>query len=60
MFDEDLPKPKTTQFPRNLDQMSVDEITAYIEELKAEITRCEADRTQKQGSMSAADALFKT
>ncbi len=60
MFDEELPKPKTSEFPRNLVDMSVDELNEYIAELKEEVTRTETDRDNKQGSMSDADALFRS
>lgn len=58
MFFDDLPKPKTNQFPRNLENLSVDELQAYIAELEAEIRRVEADRAKKEASRAAADAFF--
>lgn len=42
-----------------LDRLSVDELHAYIGELRAEIARVEADITRKQGHRSAADAFFR-
>lgn len=59
MFDDDAPTKKTTEFPRNLDAMSVDEIADYIGALKAEIIRAEANSQQKQASKSIADSVFK-
>jgi uncharacterized small protein (DUF1192 family) len=59
MFDEELPKPKTSQFPRNLDGISVDELQDYIAELKAEITRVESDIDVKKASQNAAASFFK-
>ena len=59
MFD-DLPKPKTdSNFPRDLTDMSVDEIEDYIGDLKAEITRAEVDIKTKKASANAAEAFFK-
>lgn len=60
MFDDDLPKPKTSEFPRNLENMSVDEIDDYVAELRAEIERCEADKAKKKASMDAAANVFKS
>ena len=60
MFDEDLPKTKTTEFPRDLEALSVDELDAYVAELQAEIARCETDKNQKKASAAAADSVFKS
>ena len=59
MFDEELPKKTSGDFPRNLEAMSVEELQAYIEELKGEITRVEGDITKKKASQNAAAAFFK-
>ena len=59
MFDEELPKNKqSNEFPRNLEDMSVDELDEYIEELKAEIQRAEDDKEKKKASFAAADSVF--
>lgn len=42
-----------------LDTMGIAELNAYIDELKTEIARVEADIARKQGHRSAADAFFK-
>ena len=42
-----------------LDTLGIEELREYIDELKAEIVRVEADIDRKQGHRSAADALFK-
>lgn len=60
MFDDDLPKPKTAEFPRNLENMSVSELEGYIAELNAEITKVEADITKKKASAEAASSFFKS
>lgn len=59
MFDEELPIKKTTEFPRNLDGLSVDELQDYIEDLKGEITRVESDIAKKKASADAASSFFK-
>lgn len=59
MFDDDLPKKTSSDFPRILDDMSVAELTDYIAEMQAEITRVQADIEKKQASANAADAFFK-
>jgi uncharacterized small protein (DUF1192 family) len=43
-----------------LDALSVDELAARIEILRAEISRLEAAKTAKTASRAAADAFFKT
>jgi uncharacterized small protein (DUF1192 family) len=58
--DEDAPPPKRRRLePLPLDSLGVKELRAYIEELKLEIARVEADITRKQSHRSAADAFFK-
>ena len=60
MFDDDLDKKPQPMGPRNLDNMSVHELEDYIEELKAEIVRAEADMQKKKASRDAAAAVFKS
>lgn len=60
MFDEDLPKPKTNEFPRNLESLSVADLDEYITELREEIARVEDDKAKKQASQDAAVAIFKS
>ncbi len=59
MFDENLPKKKSNDFPRNLEQLSVDDLNGYVDELKAEIDRVELDIQQKKASKDAASSFFK-
>ncbi|MAI62256.1 MAG: hypothetical protein CBB87_07255 [Micavibrio sp. TMED27] len=59
MFDEDLPIKKTSEFPRNLDGASVEELQDYIGKLKDEIVRVEQDIATKKESAAAADKFFK-
>jgi uncharacterized small protein (DUF1192 family) len=42
-----------------LDTLGIIELRDYIDELKAEIARVEADIDRKQGHRSAADAFFR-
>ncbi len=61
MFEHELPKKKnTSEFPRNLDGMSIDELQDYIADLKGEIDRVEGDITKKRASQNAAASVFKS
>jgi len=58
-FDDDI-DPKTKRHkPRLLDNLSVPDLKAYIDQLREEITRVEAEVTRKEKHLSAADALFR-
>ena len=61
MIDEDEgPVRKRARLERLvLDTWGIAELREYIDELKAEIARVEADINKKQGHRSAADAFFK-
>ena len=59
MFDDELPKPKTSEFPRNMTDMSVSELNDYIDELKEEIGKAEADIAKKKASEEVAASVFK-
>jgi uncharacterized small protein (DUF1192 family) len=50
---------KAYELGQDLSKLSVAELAALIETLKAEIARVEAARSAKQSSLSAADAAFK-
>jgi uncharacterized small protein (DUF1192 family) len=52
-------KPKAYELGQDLAKLSVGELQALIETLKAEIARVEAAMAAKQSSRSAADAAFK-
>ncbi|MCW5746841.1 MAG: DUF1192 domain-containing protein [Alphaproteobacteria bacterium] len=57
--DDDLePRTKKAQ-PRNLDPMSIEELRAYIDEMKAEIARVEDKIKAKQAHAAAAQMFFK-
>ena len=59
-MDEDDLEPKTRKSfePRVFDTLSIEELTAYIEELKAEIARAEAAIQAKQGFRDTAEGVF--
>jgi uncharacterized small protein (DUF1192 family) len=58
--DEDMPIRKRRWIePLPLDTLGVDELYDYIEALKVEIGRVEADIHRKHSHRSAADAFFK-
>ncbi len=60
MFDDDLPKKKPeSEFPRNLENMSVGDLEEYITELNAEIARVQSDIEKKKASHDAAASVFK-
>ena len=58
--DDDSPIRKRIRLEKLLlDTLGIDELRDYIDELKAEIARVEADIGRKQNPRSAADAFFK-
>jgi len=59
MFDDDLPKKPKTGVVKNLEPMSLDELRAYIADLKLEIDRAELEIARKSAHMNAASSLFK-
>jgi uncharacterized small protein (DUF1192 family) len=59
MFDDDLEPQKQLTAVKNLEPMSLDELSHYIEELKEEIIRTEGEITRKKASMEAASSVFK-
>ncbi len=60
MFDDDLDPKKKPSKLKNLEPMSVDELQDYVEALKAEILRAEADIAKKKAYSQAASSFFKT
>lgn len=58
MVDDDEDKPKQVAQP-NLEEMSIEALGEYIDELKAEIARAEEAIAAKQGVRGEAHALFK-
>ncbi|WHA41713.1 DUF1192 domain-containing protein [Agrobacterium larrymoorei] len=61
VFDEELPKkPSTTHvIGSDLSLVSVDELTARINILLAEVKRLEAEREKKSAGRKAAENLFR-
>jgi uncharacterized small protein (DUF1192 family) len=58
--DDELPVRKRRRLePLVLDALSVEELHQYIQELRDEISRVEADISRKNSHRSAADAFFK-
>lgn len=58
MEEEPRPKRKGLEQPQ-LDPLGIDDLRAYIGELRTEISRVEAEIARKQAHRSAADAFFK-
>jgi uncharacterized small protein (DUF1192 family) len=58
--EEDAPPVKRRRLePLLLDSLGTEELHLYIQELKAEIARVEADIDRKNAHRNAADAFFK-
>lgn len=58
--DEDAPIRKRTRLEQPvLDPLGVEELHAYIGDLRAEIARVEAEIGRKQGHRNAAEAVFR-
>jgi len=60
MDTDDLEPRKVKPKPKNLDPMSVEELAAYIEDLKGEIHRVEENMAKKKAHLAAAAGLFKS
>ena len=59
-LEDDVPPPRRRRLdPLPLDSLGIDELRLYIEELRGEIARVEADIGRKNSHRSAADAFFK-
>ncbi|WP_439624069.1 DUF1192 domain-containing protein [Shinella sp.] len=60
LFDDDRPQKKIAhEIGSDLSLLSVDELTARIALLRAEIERLESEKTKKGASRSAAENLFR-
>ncbi|MGX5719653.1 DUF1192 domain-containing protein [Shinella zoogloeoides] len=60
LFDDDRPPRKTThEIGSDLSLLSVDELSARINLLRAEIERLESEKAKKGASRSAAESLFR-
>jgi uncharacterized small protein (DUF1192 family) len=58
--DEDAARPKRRLSAMVLDPLGVEELRAYIDELREEIARTEAVIARKQAHRSAADSFFRS
>jgi uncharacterized small protein (DUF1192 family) len=57
--EEDAPvRVRRRMEPIRLDTLGIEELRAYIGELRDEISRVEADIARKQGHRSAAESVF--
>jgi len=59
MLDEDFDPRTKKNALKKLDDLSVDELTDYIEALKGEIARTEREIEKKKASRDAASLFFK-
>jgi uncharacterized small protein (DUF1192 family) len=60
-IDDDRPQKKTAhEIGSDLSMLSVDELKARVELLKAEIARLEAEATKKASGRIAAESLFRS
>ena len=60
LFDDDRPVKKTVhEIGSDLSLLSVDELSARIDLLRAEIERIESEKAKKGASRSAAESLFR-
>ena len=57
---DDLEPRKAKPQLKNLDPMSVEELAAYIEDMKTEIRRVEENMAKKKAHLAAASGLFKS
>jgi uncharacterized small protein (DUF1192 family) len=58
--DDEEPRPRPVRLTKlPLDPLGVEELRDYIDELRAEIARVEADIARKTSHRSAADAYFR-
>ena len=59
MTEDDAPKRPRRFEPLPLDPLGVTELRGYIDELRVEIARAEAEIERKEGHRAAAAAFFK-
>ncbi len=60
MLEEDMLPQKQAAKLKNLTDMSIAELEQYIEDMKDEIKRVEADIAKKKAVRDAASSLFKS
>ncbi|MGY8997088.1 MAG: DUF1192 domain-containing protein [Alphaproteobacteria bacterium] len=59
MMSDDLEPRRPDAGPRNLDAMSIEALTDYVGELRAEIERVEAVIREKDAARDSAASVFK-
>ncbi|MBL6959170.1 MAG: DUF1192 domain-containing protein [Rhodospirillales bacterium] len=57
---DDLEPAKKKPAPKNLDEMSIEALGDYVEDLRAEIARAQAMIEDKIKARDAADSVFKS
>ncbi len=60
MFDDDLDPRTKKPVLKKLDNYSIDELHAYIKNMKAEIARVETEIKRKKAATDAAANIFKS
>lgn len=60
LLDDDMEPRKPDKGPRKLDTLSIAELLDYVESLKAEIGRVEAEIDRKKARLAAAESIFKS
>ncbi|MGE4061794.1 MAG: DUF1192 domain-containing protein [Rhodospirillaceae bacterium] len=60
MDTDDLDPIKKKPVKKDLSRMSVGDLKEYVDELKAEIARAEAESAKKQKARAGADSFFKS
>ncbi|MBP9050135.1 MAG: DUF1192 domain-containing protein [Alphaproteobacteria bacterium] len=60
MFDDENEPRLAKKVLKKLDGMSIDELNAYVQEMKDEIARAEAEIKKKEAHRDAASVLFKS
>ncbi len=59
MEEPEGPRPANRFTPPVIDRWSVDDLKAYIAELRTEIARAETEMAKRQASKAAADLFFR-
>jgi len=60
MFDDQPVKKQSQDFPRDLANLSINDLELYITDLQNEIARVQNDISSKKASEEAAAAVFKS
>ena len=60
MFEDEPAKPVLSEFPRNLEPLSVEDMIRYLQALDHEITRVNGEIDRRNQAKKGADAFFKS